>query len=140
MAIETLQALSLQANLNSQEYSAYSDNNSHFPVWRSLHEERQKETTKNIAYDLIYDFIFQISHSCGHVGRMSHSEKVFYLYEVIIQCIRPPHTVIWTAAVGKVHRLFLPSCFQHQRVFAKTVLIIIMSSTYTLSDDVCLRI
>ncbi len=71
---------------------------------------------------------------------MSQSEKALFILSHKSMSINLPHTVIWTAAVGKVHQLFLTHSFQHHRVFAKTVLIIIMSSAYSLSDDVCYTI
>lgn len=83
------------------------------------------------------DFIFHVSHNCSHVEHPTHLEKILFILSHKSMHIKLPSSVIWTAAVLKVHRLFLTHCFQHQRLFAKMVSIIIMSSAYTLSDDVC---
>lgn len=101
--VETLRARP-QANLNSQEYSCLLlTTTAIFLLLLWLHQERNIADAPCMYKEQTSDFVFQFSHNSNDGGRMAHSEKVNR------SCIKPPRTVIWTAAVGESS----PVIFEH---------------------------
>ena len=112
-------------------------NGDHSPLWYLLHFH---EWSKPCCFNLIVVYYQMLFNSCSNAGLTRRSEKVLFILSHKSAWFKLPHTVILrTAAVWKVHWLFLTCRFRHHTLFAKMVLIFKMPSTCSLSLSDCLR-